>query len=103
MHPAISDKQADIAALCRDFGVKRLEIFGSAARGTDFDVASSDADFLVEFLPGNGFNVADEFFGLHSGLVKTLGREVDLINPKYIRNPHLLKNINFSRELVYAA
>lgn len=32
MHPLITQKRADIARICQ-----RLEVFGSAARGTDFD------------------------------------------------------------------
>ena len=51
MHPLIQEKCADIAALCRRYHVRHLEVFGSAARGVDFDMASSDADFLVEFGP----------------------------------------------------
>ena len=103
MHPAISQKHAAISASCRDFGVKRLELFGSAARGTDFDPAQSDADFLVEFLPDNGFDPLEEYFGLQSALVQILGRKVDLVNPGAIRNPYLLRSMNKYRELVYAA
>jgi hypothetical protein len=51
MHPLIQEKRADIAALCRRYRVRHLEVFGSAARGDDFDLASSDADFLVELNP----------------------------------------------------
>ena len=47
MHTLIQDKRADIAALCRRYRVRHLEVFGSAARGDDFDPANSDADFLV--------------------------------------------------------
>jgi uncharacterized protein len=35
-------------ALCRRFHVRRLDVFGSAARG-DFDPEHSDVDFIVEF------------------------------------------------------
>ena len=38
----------ELRDLCRRFHVRRLEVFGSAARG-DFDPARSDIDFLVEF------------------------------------------------------
>ena len=38
----------ELPALCRRFHVRRLDLFGSAARG-DFDPESSDIDFLVEF------------------------------------------------------
>ena len=43
--------RADLAALCRQYRVVRLEVFGSAARGTDFDPARSDVDLLVSFAP----------------------------------------------------
>jgi hypothetical protein len=38
----------EVAALCERFGARRLDVFGSAVR-TDFDPATSDLDFLVEF------------------------------------------------------
>ena len=38
----------ELQALCRRFHVRRLDLFGSAARG-DFDPVRSDIDFLVEF------------------------------------------------------
>ena len=47
MHPFIHQHQSAIAELCRRYRVQRLEVFGSAARGTDFAEESSDADFLV--------------------------------------------------------
>lgn len=40
-----------IAALCERHGVCRLDVFGSAACGVDFDPARSDVDLLVEFDP----------------------------------------------------
>jgi uncharacterized protein len=40
--------RAELAELCRRLHVRRLDLFGSAARG-DFDRAKSDLDFLVEF------------------------------------------------------
>jgi len=48
MHPSIAAKRPKIVEICRRFHVRRLEVFGSAARGDDFDPACSDADFLVE-------------------------------------------------------
>ena len=50
----IAEHRAEIAALCRRFGVRRLAVFGSAARGADFDPARSDVDFLVEFAAHDG-------------------------------------------------
>jgi predicted nucleotidyltransferase len=46
--PALEGKVEQIVELCRQFHVKRLEIFGSAATGA-FRPESSDLDFVVDF------------------------------------------------------
>ena len=51
MLPFIEAQRAAIAELCRRFHVRRLDVFGSAARGTDFDPSRSDVDLLVSYLP----------------------------------------------------
>ena len=50
MPPLIEDEKEELFALCRIHGVRRLELFGSAARAT-FDPAKSDLDFLVDYDP----------------------------------------------------
>ena len=52
MHAAVRTKRDTVADLCRRFHVRRLDVFGFAARGEDFDEQRSDADLLVEFEPG---------------------------------------------------
>ena len=103
MHTAIADKREELAELCRRYDVVRLEIFGSAARGTDFDPQTSDADFLVEFNPDSGLASFDQFFDLAEALRDTLGRPVDLVESGAIDNPYLRATIDRSRELVYAS
>lgn len=51
MHTLVDQRRAHIALVCGQYGVRRLEVFGSAARGTDFDPATRDVDFLVAFEP----------------------------------------------------
>ena len=48
MNPVLDQHRHSLAAQCQRFGVQRLEVFGSAARG-DFDAAKSDFDFIVSF------------------------------------------------------
>ena len=43
---------------CRRFGVRRLDLFGSAATG-GFDPARGDLDFLVVFEPRSPVDYAD--------------------------------------------
>jgi predicted nucleotidyltransferase len=103
MHPLIASKQSQIAEVCRRFHVRRLEVFGSAARGDDFDAARSDIDFLVEFESDAPSSLFDAYFGLQRALEALLGREVDLITPSAIENPFVRASIDQSRELVHGS
>jgi predicted nucleotidyltransferase len=50
MQPLIAARHAEIGEICRRFHVRRLDVFGSAARD-DFDPAHSDLDLLALFEP----------------------------------------------------
>ena len=103
MHEIIADKREDLAELCQRYDVTRLEVFGSAARGTDFDPLTSDADFLVEFRLIDEKAPLRQYFGFAEELEKILERPVDLIESGAIENPYLRASIDRSRELVYAS
>ena len=103
MHAAIADKKDELAELCERHGVIRLEVFGSAARGTDFDPKSSDADFLVEFRLVNGRAPLRQYFEFEEALRHILGRPVDLVESGAVQNPFLRAAIDKSRELIYAS
>ena len=94
--------RAGISAICQRYRISRLDVFGSAARADDFNPASSDADFLVEFAPDANAGL-DEFFGAKAEPETLLGRGVDLVEPGAVRNPYVLASINRNRESVYAA
>jgi predicted nucleotidyltransferase len=79
----IADKRPALAALCRRFGVARLELFGSALRDEDFDPTHSDVDFLVTFAPQSRDDLA-AFIDLKEALEALLGRPVDLVERKAI-------------------
>ncbi len=98
----IDTQTAEIAALCRRFHVRRLELFGSAARD-DFDPERSDVDFLVEFEPRHRLHAFDDYFDLKEGLEHLLGCPVDLVVEKAIRNPYFRAEIDRAREPVYGS
>jgi uncharacterized protein len=102
MHSLIAQNQAEISRICRRHHVRRLEVFGSAARATDFDAATSDADFLIEF-DSEARHGLDDYFAVKADLEALLERGVDLVEPTALRNPYLLAGVNSARELVYAA
>jgi uncharacterized protein len=102
MSPEIAQRKAEITQLCHRYGVRRLELFGSAATGRSAS-HESDLDFLVEFesLPAGGH--ADAFFGLLESLEQLFGRPVDLVVGSAIKNPYFRQAIEPTRVLLYAA
>ncbi|HLL89379.1 MAG TPA: nucleotidyltransferase domain-containing protein [Tepidisphaeraceae bacterium] len=88
--------------LCQAYGVRRLEVFGSAARA-DFDPDASDYDFLVDFgdqPPAGSFR---RYMGLKFDLEALLGRPVDLVEAAAVTNPYFLRAAARDRREVYAA
>ena len=98
----IEQHLAEIEALCRTHGVKRLELFGSAARG-DFKPGRSDLDFMVDFISDDWRGAADRWFGLQEGLEALLGQKVDLVDLKAAKNPFFLQVANRHKVQLYAA
>lgn len=91
-----------IEAICRARGVRRLELFGSAARG-DFREGESDFDFFVEFLSYDSPDIVDQWFGLQEDLERLLGRHVDLVSRRAVKNPYFLEVADRHRVMLYAA
>ncbi len=87
--------------LCRKYHVKRLDVFGSAARD-DF-VKSSDIDFLVEFDSEVTQRRFDNYFELHRALERLFARPIDLVEPGGLRNPYFIHQVNETRRQIYAA
>ncbi|WP_345390203.1 nucleotidyltransferase family protein [Haloechinothrix salitolerans] len=102
MHAAIESKRREIEALCRELGVRRLDIFGSAT-GDAFDVSSSDVDVLVEFDTRPGFDHFGAYFGLKEGLEALLNRPVDVVTASSVRNPYFREQVEQTKETLYAA
>lgn len=104
MHTLIQKHREAIAALCRRYGVRRLEVFGSAARGADFDYDRSDVDFLLEIDQEREptFSMRD-YLDFRDALSELLGRPVDFVFAESIRNPYIRAEIDRHREVVHAA
>ncbi len=69
-----------IEAFCRRHHIRRLALFGSAARGQARP--DSDLDVLVEFEPDHVPGLA--FFTMQNELSELLGRPVDLNTPNFL-------------------
>lgn len=98
----ITEKSEALTALCKTYGVARLEVFGSAGRDGGFDPARSDLDFLVTFHDEATPDLT-AFFALQADLGALFGRTVDLVMPDAVCNPYVRDSIERTREPVYGA
>jgi predicted nucleotidyltransferase len=71
MHQVVAEKLPEIEALCRELGIRRLDLFGSAT-GYGFNTETSDIDVLVEFDAQPGFDPKFDYFGPYFGLKEGL-------------------------------
>jgi predicted nucleotidyltransferase len=95
----IADKLPELEALCREFGVRKLEVFGSAATG-EFDPDTSDIDLLIEFEKGTALTFAP-LFGLQEAAAALFEPDVDVVMNAKFRNPYFQEAVDESRELLY--
>jgi len=102
MNITIEQRRAELERACRQYHVRRLELFGSAAAGSDLP-DESDLDFLVEFEPPRMGAYADSYFGLLEALEQLFNRPVDLVVASAIKNPYFRESIERTRVLLYAA
>jgi predicted nucleotidyltransferase len=102
MNLDLARHQRALEQLCRRYGVRRPEVFGSVAAGRDRP-GESDVDFLVEFEPLPIGAYADAYFGLRESLEQLLGRPVDLVVESAIKNPYFRESVERLRTILYAS
>jgi predicted nucleotidyltransferase len=86
-----------LANLCKEHRVKRLRVFGSAAKGEDRP--DSDIDLLVDFTVPVGFF---ELIELEEKLAAFFGRSVDLLTERGL-SPHFRDSILSTTEVLFDA
>ena len=91
----------DLTDLCRRYGVRRLEVFGSINRVRSLD-AAQDVDMIVDFQPQPDENRFDRYFSFKEAVEALLGKPVDLIEASALHNRAFLKSIEPDRTPVYA-
>ena len=78
--------------LCARFGIRRLGVFGSVARGEDN--AGSDIDFYAEFDDQRPDTMPDRYFGFIEAAARRFRRPVQVLTPRMVRNPFLRHSID---------
>jgi predicted nucleotidyltransferase len=86
-----------LAEFCRKNHIRRMAFFGSVLR-EDFH-PDSDIDVLVEFEAGHVPGLA--FFTMQEELTKILGRQVDLVTPKFL-SPYFRDQVIQEAKVAYA-
>ena len=88
-----------IKRLCAIYAVAQMSVFGSVL--TDRFNDDSDIDILVSFdaLPIEQY--ADNYLQLQSALQELLGREIDLVEDKAIRNPVFRNQVDRTKVKIY--
>jgi predicted nucleotidyltransferase len=89
-----------LTQLCCRWRIGELSLFGSVARGTA--KADSDVDLLVTFEPAASWSTLD-LVDLREEPASLLGRPVDLIEERAIRNPYRKTAILEEQSVLYAA
>jgi predicted nucleotidyltransferase len=102
MNELLNNNRAALEGICSRFGVARLEVFGSALR-EDFKEGSSDLDFLVEFKSMEPYARVDAYFGLLGELRTMFQHDVDLVMADAVRNPYISREIDRTKQLLYAS
>lgn len=98
---ALRIPRAKLATLCRKYGIRKLSLFGSAARNEL--TPESDIDLMVEFDPEKApsFWSAPE---MENALAALFGnRRIDLAPPGILRNPYRRKSILPDLRVLYEA
>lgn len=103
MSAELAGKLPEIERVCRDFDVRRLSLFGSAMT-LEFDPERSDVDLLVEFAPDADLGPwLSRLTQLKATLETVLCRNVDVVTPAALRNPHFRAEAEKTLTLLYDA
>ncbi|MDE6557308.1 MAG: nucleotidyltransferase domain-containing protein [Duncaniella sp.] len=92
-----------IIALCRKYKVEKLWVFGSILTPRFSD--QSDIDFLVDFDENHieMLDYADNFFNFIHEIEAVVGRKVDMVVNKSIKNCYFREEIDETRKLLWSA
>lgn len=103
MNRLIEPKLQSLIPICRRFGIRRLELFGSA-NSPDFNPDRSDLDFLVEFPADYDFGPwLSRFMEFEESLENLFGRPVHLVMTSALKNPWFRFEARKTRQPIYDA
>ena len=99
MNQILEKNNIIINELCEIHKVRNLYAFGSIL--TSKFNKESDIDLIVDFLPQDVLEYADNYYELKFALEEILKREIDLLEEKAIKNPYFKQVVNENKQLIY--
>ena len=90
---------SEIKKLCEQYKVDKLYAFGSVL--TDRFSKDSDVDLVVDIKDKDPISYSDLYFDLKFGLEDLLGRRIDLLEERAIKNPYFRKRLDETKQLIY--
>ena len=96
----IDQRRDAIAKLCREHGIRRLALFGSAAKGT-WRAGESDIDVLIDLDYGRG--VGRRYMRFVAGLERLLGAPVDIVTERSVDSQWSRQELENTAVLIYDA
>ena len=94
---AVDAHRAELASICAELGVRRLELFGSALRVE----APGDLDFLVDLGERPPAEYANAYFLLLERLQGLFSRPIDLVTPAGLGNPYFRARVEQEKASLY--
>jgi predicted nucleotidyltransferase len=98
--PIITNNITQIKAICKEHMVKELYVFGSASRNEMKE--DSDVDFLYtmqDVVPEMDY--VDNFFDMLWALEALLGKKVDMVPGKNLKNRIFIEEVNNTKQIIY--
>lgn len=100
MHPILTQHLPAIRQVFKKNSVKKAYAFGSVC--TDAFGEDSDVDILIDFEENlDPIAYGENYFKIVEDIEKILGRTVDLVTARTLRNPYFIKVMNQTKTLIY--
>lgn len=101
MPDVVAMHRSKIAQVCRENGVRRLDLFGSGATGA-FIAGKSDLDFYVDLGEYDQF-VGRRYARLAVVLIDLFGEDIDLLTTRSVKKTWLRDEIERTRVPLFVA
>lgn len=100
--PIIAENLIQVQNICKTHYVKELYVFGSASRNEMNE--ESDVDFLYTMQENTPeLEYADIFFDMLWSFESLLGKKVEMVPEKYLRNRIFIEEVNSTKQIIYKA